>query len=170
MRTFLAIAPDAETALDISRWCELCWPAHARKIPVQNYHLTLAFLGDTDDRALQTLAEIMDAFNHAAFDLRLETIGYWPDTDVLWLGPSQIPQALHTLHKKCRHAANRIGARGSSKRYQPHLTLARKFIAPPGPALIEPDFSFKVRELQLWSTVRESHGASYHTLATWPLD
>lgn len=170
MRTFLTFAPDYETALAISRWSELCWPMLDRRIPVQNFHLTVAFLGETDDTALQKLSEIFEDFSHASFVLHLNDIGYWPDSNVLWLGPSDIPDELTTLHKICKQAGNRIGAHAGGKRYQPHLTLARKLTLPPGSALMQPEFVFKVDALQLWSSVREAKGARYDTLATWPLE
>ncbi len=170
MRTFLTIAPDHDTALAINRWSGLCWPALDRKIPVQNYHITVAFLGDTDDNALQKLSEILDDFSHPSFELTLNEIGYWPDSDVLWLGPTHAPDELNALHKKCKQAANRVGARAGGRRYHPHMTLARKLITPPGSALLAPDFVFKVAALELWSSVREAKGARYDTLASWRLN
>ncbi len=170
MRTFLTIAPDYETSLAINRWSELCWPVLERRIPVQNYHLTIAFLGDTDDTALQKLSEILSDFSHSSFTLVLNQIGYWPDTNVLWLGPKSVPDELTALHKKCKQAANRIGARAGGKSYQPHLTLARKLIVPPGSALLAPEFLFKATALELWSSVREAKGARYDTVASWALE
>lgn len=169
MRVFLTVVPDVQTALAINRWCELCWPSSGRKIPVQNYHLTLAFLGDADEGALQKLSEIFDNFNHSALTIQLNKVGYWSHTDVLYLGSDFVDSSLQSLHEKCRQAANRIGARGSAKRYEPHITLARKLLIPPPPPLVEPDFSFVATSLELWSSVRESKGASYSTLASWNL-
>ena len=169
MRAFLTIVPDAQTALAINRWCELCWPSLVRRIPVQNYHMTLAFLGDTDEAALRKLSESLEAFSHNAFEVELNKVGYWSYTDVLFIGVDDIPESLQSLHDKCRQAANRIGARGAAKRYEPHITLARKLVTPPPAPLIEPGFTFAATSLQLWSSVRESHGARYSTVASWPL-
>jgi len=169
MRTFLTLVPDPPTALAIHKWCELCWPGLQRRIPVQNYHITLSFLGDTDDRALQKLSEVLDDFNHEPIELQLNDVGYWAESGVLWLGSDAVPDSLVALQKKCRQAANRIGARGSAKRYQPHITLARKITIPPAAALLEPDFQFTASSLELWSSVRDSQGARYGTLAGWQL-
>ncbi len=170
MRAFLTVVPDVQTALAITRWCDLCWPSGGRKIPVQNYHLTLAFLGDVDESALQKLSEIFENFNHSALKIQLNKVGYWSHTDVLYLGSDAVDAGLQSLHEKCRQAANRIGARGSAKRYEPHITLARKLVMPPPPALVEPDFSFEATSLELWSSVREAKGAHYSTLASWNLE
>ena len=169
MRTFLTLVPDSSTALAIHKWSELCWSGLHKRIPVQNYHVTLSFLGDTDDRALQKLSVVLDGFNHEPIELKLNDVGYWAEPGVLWLGTDKVPDSLVSLQKKCRQAANRIGARGSTKRYQPHITLARKITVPPEAALLEPDFLFTANSMELWSSVRESHGARYSTLADWPL-
>ena len=169
MRTFFSIAPDSDTAVNIDRWCELCWPGLSRRIPVQNYHMTMAFLDETDDTSLQNISRMLEDFSHPPFSITLNEVGYWAGANVLWLGPREIPQALLSLSKVCRQAANRIGVRGGSKQFTPHLTLARKLDSPPSSPLLEPDFSFNVNSLQLWSSVRKPHGALYNTLSTWEL-
>jgi len=167
MRTFLTLAPDASTALAIHKWCELCWPGLQRRIPVQNYHITVAFLGDTDDRSLQRLSELFDDFDHAPFEISLNQVGFWLDSEVLWLGCDTVSDSMTSLHRKCKLAANRISAKGGPKQYQPHLTLARKVNVPPPAALMDPEFTFTADALELWSSVRKPQGAAYSTLASW---
>lgn len=169
MRVFFCIAPNATTSTGIDRWCTLCWPAITKKVPVQNYHLTTAFIGEVDDRSLQRLAQLFENFTLPAFSLDLNDVGYWPETGILWVGPAKVPEAMSQLHNECRKAANKIGARGGGKRYQPHLTLARKLAVPPASALVQPDFSINVNSLQLWSSTRHTHGARYQVLGSWPL-
>ncbi len=48
MRAFLTLIPDPEMAMAIDRWAEQCWPAIRRRVPVQNLHATLTFLGEID--------------------------------------------------------------------------------------------------------------------------
>ena len=69
MRTFFSVAPDHTTAINISKWSELCWPALTRRIPLQNYHMTVTFLGETDENALERVAQMMEPFSHSAFDI-----------------------------------------------------------------------------------------------------
>ncbi len=136
---------------------------------MQNYHITLAFLGDTDDRALQKLSEILEDFKHEPIELNLNDVAYQAAPEVLWLGSDQVPDSLVSLQKKCRQVANRIGARASSKRYRPHVTLARRVVVPPTAALLEPEFLFTSSSLVLWSSTLSSQGARYSTLAEWQL-
>jgi len=169
MRTFLTLVPDMQTALAINKWSELCWPMLAKHVPVQNYHVTISFLGELDDIALQSLADLFENFEHPAFSISLNKLGYWPDTNVLWLGTVSIAPELVALHEKCKVAANKIGVRGGGRKFEPHLTLARNLDVPPTSALIEPDFEFKAESLELWSSVRASSGARYSTVAQWQL-
>lgn len=170
MRTFFSVAPDHETACKISQWSELCWPALGRRIPVQNYHITMAFLGDTDETSLKQIAQMLESFDHPSFLVNLNEVRYLASSDVLTIGPGEITEELDTLNKKCRQVARRIGARGGSKQFTPHLTLARKLNSPPPSALLEPNFSFVARSLELWSSVRLSQGAQYNTVGTWELN
>jgi len=170
MRTFFTLAPDPDTAMKIHRWCELCWPSLDRRIPVQNYHITLAFLGEVDEGGIEKIVEIFEPFSASSFELLLNDVGYWSHTGLLWLGPKDTPMQLATLAKQCARAANRIGARGTGKKFQPHLTLARKLSVPPANPLIEPEFAFTAESLQLWSSTRAASGARYSTVCSWLLN
>jgi 2'-5' RNA ligase len=136
---------------------------------VQNYHITTAFIGEVDDRALQKLSQVLEGLKQPCFELELNDVGYWSDSGVLWVGPTCVPDGLSRLQRECRKAANRIGARGGGRRYQPHLTLARNLTVPPASGLVDPDFLITVNELQLWSSTRHAHGANYQVLGTWRL-
>ncbi|MBX2879049.1 MAG: RNA 2',3'-cyclic phosphodiesterase [Granulosicoccus sp.] len=169
MRVFLCIAPDSATAIKIDRWCTLCWPALDKPIPIQNYHITTAFLGELNDHALKKLSQFLDGFSQSAFEVCLDDVGYWPDSGALWLGTQQESGPLIQLHRQCKNAANKIGAKGGGKRYQPHLTLARKLSVPPHAALVQPEFKFSVDALQLWSSTLQAKGAIYREMGRWRL-
>jgi 2'-5' RNA ligase len=170
MRTFFAVTPDAETSIAIHQWVQLCWPALAKPVPVQNYHITLAFLGDTSTDQMQLIEEALEGFTVPSFDLHLTDTGYWSEPAVLWLGPAAAPDALQQLADKCKRVANRAGIRVSQRRYQPHLTLARKATTPPSMPLLEPDFSFRVDSFQLVRSLRDRSGVRYNDLLSWQLN
>ena len=169
MRTFFAVTPDAHTCVAINKWVRLCWPALAKPVAVQNYHITLAFLGETSAGQLRFIEEAMEDFQAPAFGLRLTETGYWSEPSVLWLAPADVPDTLQLLADKCKRVANRAGIRVSQRRYQPHLTLARNNTLPPAMPLIDPDFEFKVDSIQLVRSLRERSGVRYSDLMSWPL-
>lgn len=170
MRTFLSITPDAQSAIAIERWASLCWPAISRPVSLQNYHMTLAFLGEINDSKLLSLQELLDQGRYCAFELPLNAVGYWPESATLWLGPADVPKALYDLAAGCKKAANRTGIKVGSKRYQPHLTLARKTQTPPGLPLIEPDFNLRIDSFQLYHSILNREGVRYSELNSWDLD
>ncbi|MEM9605241.1 MAG: 2'-5' RNA ligase family protein, partial [Pseudomonadota bacterium] len=88
MRAFLALLPDADTALDIDRWRALCWRNLPGAVAVQNLHVTLVFLGDIDEDQQARLATQLDAVVAAPISLRLSSVGYQVDQRMLWLEPS----------------------------------------------------------------------------------
>lgn len=136
---------------------------------MQNYHLTLAFLGGTSADQLRFIEEAMEDYQAPAFRLHLTETGYWSESDVLWLGPTAVPDTLQTLADKCKRVANKAGIRVSQRRYKPHLTLARKNTMPPSMPLIDPDFAFAVDSFQLVRSFRERGGVRYSDLLSWPL-
>lgn len=170
MRTFFAVTPDVQTSIAIDEWVRLCWPALSKPVAVQNYHVTLAFLGDTNAEQLRFIEEAMEDYRLPSFTLSLTETGYWSESAVLWLAPKEVPQTLQTLADKCKRVANRAGIRVSQRRYQPHLTLARKNTLPPAMPLIDPAFEFRVDSFHLVRSLRERSGVRYNDLVSWPLD
>ncbi len=169
MRTFFAVTPDAQTCVAINEWVRLCWPALAKPVALQNYHITLAFLGDTSADQMRFIEEAMVDYRAPSFKLTLTDTGYWSDSAVLWLAPAEVDETLLSLADKCKRVANRAGIRVSQRRYQPHLTLARKNTVPPSMPLIDPDFEFQVDSFQLVRSLRERSGVRYNDLLSWPL-
>ncbi|OED36684.1 2'-5' RNA ligase [Chromatiales bacterium (ex Bugula neritina AB1)] len=168
-RTFFAVTPDAQTCIEVDKWCALCWPQLQRRVAVQNYHVTLAFLGDTSDKQQQLFEEYFESCNIQAFSLILNDLGFWPDSSVLWLAPKQVPAGLLSLADSCKRIANRAGLKVNRRSYQPHLTLARKTTMPPAMPLLEPDFRFEVDSMQLYESIMDRDGVRYRELRCWRL-
>lgn len=169
IRTFLAVVPDMQTCIAIDKWCALCWPLLQRRVAVHNYHVTLAFLGDTTDSQLQIIDERLDVSGCPAFELTLNDLGYWPDSAVLWLAPKQVCTEISALAQVGKRVANRAGLKVSRRNYQPHLTLARKAQSVPSAPLLDPDFQFIVSSVQLYQSILDRDGVRYRELRSWPL-
>lgn len=169
MRTFLALTPDASTSIAIEKWCSLCWPGLSRKIPIQNYHVTVAFLGDATPAQLQAIQDEIDGIEQPAFVLMFDEVRYLPEPSVLWLSVSQMPELAINLAEKSKNIANRASVRVTKRRYQPHLTLARNITSPPGAPLIAPEFAVQFTSLELMQSIRERSGARYLEINSWKL-
>ncbi len=97
-------------------------------------HLTLAFLGDVPESRLAELGEVAAAVRGAAFDLRLDRLGFWQHNHLLWGGGTK-PAGLEALHGALRKALTDAGFKvdGEGRNFAPHLTLVRK--VPPSSGL-----------------------------------
>jgi 2'-5' RNA ligase len=96
----------------------------------RSIHLTLKFLGDVDaDR----LDEITVALAEAArriprFRLAVAGLGVFPNPGrvrVAWVGVSGETDVLERLQRRVESALARLGFSAESRRFTPHLTLAR---------------------------------------------
>lgn len=162
MRAFLCLFPDPDSALAIERWATQCWPYIERLVPGQNLHITLAFLGDIDRSKQNIVTELISEGNLGkSFSMSLDKVGYWPQPQVLWLGSENPPQEIGVLAGKCRRIANRAGIRVGGKRFEPHITLARKPSMPPQAPLLSPSFSAHFNALQLCESFLDRRGARY---------
>lgn len=97
-----------------------------RIVPRENLHLTLAFLGDVDDRDAEAVHDGLAMVAADAFPLTLSGLGSHgaPDPSVVWIG-CQPSEALVALHRKVRGALHGAGLMPDRQRFRPHVTIAR---------------------------------------------
>jgi 2'-5' RNA ligase len=128
MRLFVALTPPAECVDELSAALDGVRGAlpDVRWAPPEQWHLTLAFLGEVDERALPDLTVRLarSAARHRPLDLRLAGAGRF-GSRVLWLGVRGDTDELRHLAASVRAAARRARLPVEDRPYRPHLTLAR---------------------------------------------
>jgi 2'-5' RNA ligase len=150
-----------------------------RWVPVENLHLTLVFLGDTDAdevpailRAIRTLAT-----GQPPFDIRLGGIGTFGGRrrpQVLWMGLEAGAETVAGLAESLA-AALRPEELGGAERpaHRPHLTLARggsrDLVARAGAALGEHRPTWRADRIELLRSHIGTGPARYEVLGTVPL-
>jgi RNA 2',3'-cyclic 3'-phosphodiesterase len=97
---------------------------------VEKMHLTLRFLGETDDRQRESLAHRLRKIVQAQspLDLHLTGIGAfpnWPRMRVLWTGIEGDLARLKQLQAAVEQAAQSCGFAAEDRAFAPHITLAR---------------------------------------------
>jgi 2'-5' RNA ligase len=97
----------------------------ARWLPEENFHLTLAFIGEVDRHGLEEIASALDGISAPRFDLRLKGCGFFGDRKprALWVGAEANPQLSH-LQSKVEVALKRAGIALEKRKFSPHVTLA----------------------------------------------
>jgi 2'-5' RNA ligase len=134
MRMFVALQPPAEAVEHLDEFLDVRRAAAAfRWSPPEQFHVTLAFLPDVPDRALDDLLERLAgaAGRRTAFQTALLGGGAFPNAArarVLWAGLDLGVAGgteLERLATGARAAANQAGAAVDGQRFRPHVTLAR---------------------------------------------
>lgn len=129
MRLFVSIGIDGPPARHLHAIAEKVGreARRAKVSPLENLHLTLAFLGETDPARLQTLVEAMDGVQGTPFQLRFSRLGLFekPDGDIWWAAPERSDQLIR-LHERLCVALEEHGFPIASYRFSPHVTLARR--------------------------------------------
>lgn len=128
MRLFVAVTPTPESLAEARAVVEPLspsWP-QLRWTPFEQWHLTLAFLGEVGERELGDLTDRLArvATRHAPLALQLAGAGRF-GSRVLWLGVRGDTTGLRRLAESVRAAARRSRIEVEDRPYRPHLTLAR---------------------------------------------
>lgn len=130
MRLFIAIKLDGKTKAGISQIIKQLRP-HAlrgRFTPVENLHLTLLFIGETN--RVSDIKEAMEGLRTPAFEMVVGGLGRFPRSggDVYWLGVEA--DRLVQIHRQLRESLVEKGFKLESRAYKPHLTLGRELVFP----------------------------------------
>jgi RNA 2',3'-cyclic 3'-phosphodiesterase len=95
----------------------------------QNWHLTLRFLGDTDEVSYERLlAAFEEADFGSPFRVRLGALGAFPSparATVLWVGFAEGAEGLERLAVATEEATGIAGLGHEDRPFRPHLTLSR---------------------------------------------
>lgn len=172
MRAFLALLPEPDTALAIDRWRSLCWRELPGAVPVQNLHVTLAFLGEIDAVQQDRLVEVLDAVQSEPFSLAFGSVGYQLDQRMLWLEPAPASTgraALDSLVSALRTACARAGIAVDKGRYRPHMTLARRLATPAPSPLVDPSAVLVADSFHLMASRLKPGGPIYQIERSWRL-
>ncbi|MCI4663556.1 MAG: RNA 2',3'-cyclic phosphodiesterase [Neomegalonema sp.] len=124
MRCFLAIKPP-ENVVDALLDLQEGLPG-ANWSPAENIHLTLLFLGDQPRRALEDLDASLLQVDVAPFELGLRAVGAFGGRDarLVFAGVRESPE-LRRLQTKLDVAARQAEMEIETRKYAPHVTLAR---------------------------------------------
>ncbi len=124
IRAFVAIeVPDAPAT--VLEGAQIGLPK-GRIVQTENFHITLAFLGEHTEPVLEDIHAELDAISAPGFTARLQGLGtFGGDQPRLLFAEAAPDPTLSGLRKKVRQAARAGGVDLPHERYHPHVTLAR---------------------------------------------
>lgn len=177
MRSFVAI-PLADDTRDALEAAQLRLPL-GRLVARENLHLTLAFLDDQPEEALERLHAELDRLRAPQFIVTLSGLGcFGGDKPRLVFAKVLQNPALEDLHRKVLRAARRAGIAVARRRFHPHVTLARLRPGTGGAHRIAAaiatlnDLQFPatpIRAMSLFHSELHADGPIYHELARYDL-
>lgn len=106
---------------------QLTLTAEHKPVKPANFHLTLHFLGTTEENQIPRLIRIAKSIQAKPFTLYLDHFGLFSRAKCVWIGPSFIPDPLSHLVNDLQDALRkRLGLVIPQTVYRPHITLFRK--------------------------------------------
>lgn len=173
MRLFigLPLAPIVAAPLRVA--LAPCWKSMSggRWSHPDDWHLTLAFLGEQPVERMAALHEVMrqTARGHAPFTLPLGRLGWFAAGRLLALLPPPC-EPLNALQATLARALCAVGLPVDVRPFRAHVTLARWHGRPQDDALpVVPALSLPVSGLTLFESVA-GQSPRYHALARQALD
>lgn len=98
----------------------------ARWIDPENYHITLRFIGDIDDRAADEVVDALDRIRREPVEICLDGLGSFGNgkPHAVWAGV-HLTAALAELQAEQERIFQRLHLPAERRKYVPHVTLAR---------------------------------------------
>ncbi|MDG3577417.1 RNA 2',3'-cyclic phosphodiesterase [Rhizobium sp. YJ-22] len=98
----------------------------ARWIDVENYHITLRFIGDVDGRTADEIVDRLDRIDRPEFQLSMTGIGSFggKKPHSVWAGVTPAPE-MFALQAEIERLCQRLGLPPDPRKFTPHVTLAR---------------------------------------------
>ncbi|WP_429814674.1 RNA 2',3'-cyclic phosphodiesterase [Ensifer sp. B1-9] len=98
----------------------------ARWIDVENYHITLRFIGDVDWRTADEIIDKLDRIERPEFQLQLTGTGAFGSKKPhsVWAGVTNQPE-MYALQAEIERICQRLGLQPDPRKFTPHVTLAR---------------------------------------------
>ncbi|WP_026606012.1 RNA 2',3'-cyclic phosphodiesterase [Methylocapsa acidiphila] len=149
----------------------------ARWIDVENYHLTLRFIGDINDATADEIHSSLEQIRRRPFTVTLEELstfgGAKPRAIVAKAKPASALVELQAQHERL---LRRIGVPPEPRKFTPHVTLARlraasagsvaEYLSARGYFLSR---QFEARRFVLFSSRASTGGGPYVVEAAYPL-
>ncbi|MTI68813.1 MAG: RNA 2',3'-cyclic phosphodiesterase [Firmicutes bacterium] len=135
MKTFIAMEFDRELKDNIGK-IQLKLKDKSEKgswVYVDNLHLTLKYLGNTTQRAIEDVKSVLGniAKENKPLSFTLGELGFFPGRDILrvvYLNLDGETNELLELFKQVEMDMRNIGFSKERKRFKPHITLGRNIL------------------------------------------
>jgi RNA 2',3'-cyclic 3'-phosphodiesterase len=146
-----------------------------RWVDQSNYHITLAFLGDQSETALEELADALDEhLPESGFQIAVSHLSPFPESRPKLIAAMLDKKAdFIELHHQVISAIAACSIKFEKRKFIPHITLGRYRHSKNHYAGVIPtslDLTLEINEVSLFESVLTPSGAEYEALFRFPLD
>ena len=98
-------------------------------VPEENIHITLKFFGETEEKAIEPICEVLDDVSRdfQVFNINFSKVGIFGSSykpRVIWFGIEN-NNTLESMAKSLNNSLEQIGIKNDRQNFVPHLTIAR---------------------------------------------
>ena len=141
MRLFIAINFNNSTKSRLARLRDELKGRSSRGTfpPDENLHITLAFLGECDEKQAASVRGVMDSVAVKPFDIAIDRVGCFRRNggDIWWAGARE-SRPLAALQRELTDKLINRGFDLDKREYSPHITLGRRVETDERPRDVEP--------------------------------
>jgi 2'-5' RNA ligase len=103
--------------------------ANVKLVEPENIHITLKFLGDTDEDLTDEIEEIIKKSSEEInpFNIKLKSSGVFPNQNyikVVWIGIENA-ENLEKISSKIDEGTSKLGFEKEKRKFSPHITIGR---------------------------------------------
>ncbi len=171
MRFFFAVIPDVETRRRIAAAAQaLKLKPPSRPVPPENYHMTLAFVGEAPVSQAAELRQIGGSQRVRRVAVRFDAYEYWEKSAVVVAAAREFPAMLEQWWQQLHAdlAQHHLAFNPNPAHLRPHVTIARKVTQAP----VLQAMSAVVWKMRSFSLLQSNTAAAqpiYTVLDTWRL-
>lgn len=177
-RLYFALWPsEAERKALVHATRKIVRAAGGRRVPPENLHLTLAFLGSVPERRLPELqaaaeraAQAFRAVGGVPLDVTLDRIEHWVKPQIVGATASVPPRAATELASLLRRELVAAGFTPDLKPFRAHVTLVRKVARRTMSDIEMPPVTWSFAGFALVESRTAPSGSLYSIAHSWPLD
>lgn len=154
--------------------------ADVKWVDPKNIHLTLKFIGETQEKKLDIIMQIIEAAvkNTDSFDAQLSSLGAFPKISsprVIWIGTGEGEESITRLAKNIEKTLEKIGILPEKRAFSAHITIGRTrsdlglqklsgFLVSVGKNIPFDNLRFNVNKVTLFKSTLTSRGPVYEPL------
>ena len=168
-RLFFALWPDDPVRDQLHRIQRTLDLSAGRPVHKADLHITLQYLGQTDQDQLECVKAAASRVDGAGFRLEIDSIHHWRRPRVLWAGLAELPGELRRLVRELGEELAGCGFPPEERSYHPHITLARK-VRKAGSFRLEKTVSWVAGEFVLVESHCDGRVPRYEPIARFPFE